>query len=164
MHDCMSTALAIPVKVETAVKPKPTKSEVISALTAIKMGQFSKEQRERSERKEKLESELKLEIPRLLKSKAIPSRVHLGWFDRALDVTCGVYLNFDIKDLPATVMKKLAEYHSVSRPLPEPKEKDVRRKIAASLEGIGTREERVEALMDDPESRKVLEKMLKAIS
>lgn len=151
----------IPPKVECAVKPKPTKSEIISALVAIRIEQIESENRDRVKRRDALKAELEVEIPKLLKAESKPSRVHLGYYNGE-KTTC-VELSFLIETSNPSIAKKLSEFHVLSKPVREIKEKDIRREITYSVEGLETREARVEQLLDDPGSRKALEKMLKSI-
>lgn len=163
----MSTlALALPEKASSVVKPKPTRAEVIDAMVAIRLEQIKKEQTEGMERRNKVEARVtKLLFQYQQKNRTkLPATVSLGWKGCDKEI-CSVYVSYPLKfeKLPDEIKKLLAEFHELPSKVHLPNENEVRKEIRDGLNGVASRDERVQALIDSPDSRKALEAMLKQI-
>lgn len=158
------TTLALPPKVETAIKPKPTKSEIISAMVRVHIQKHDADQKAIAAKRATIGEEIEKLIKKLPLRGRIAS-VNLGYcHDRKGGEYSGVRISFDLDEgLPTKIRSRLDAYHALPKCALVLDEKKVRREIACKLEGIGTADERVDALLEDPESRKGLEKMLQLI-
>lgn len=136
-------------------------------MTAVLISKHDAEQKAIAEKRASLEEETE----KLLQSfapkavKAVIPDVSLGYsYDNGKKIS-SIYIKIELEEdqLPPNILSRIRAFHALPKCTVNLDEKKVRRDIAAKLEGIGTREERVDALIDDPESRKGIEQMLKLI-
>lgn len=161
------TTLALPAKVETAIKPKPTKSEIISAMVRVKIEQHDAEQRAIAQKRASLGEEIEKALKAFAKTAArtIVPTISLGYsYGKGDYGNVSIRFEMNVDNLPPAIDSRLVAYHAIPKTTVNLDERKVRREITAKLEGIGTRDERIDALVDDPESRKGIEDMLKLIA
>jgi hypothetical protein len=160
----MST-LILPPKVETAVKPKPTKAEIISAMTKLKMQEIEEAAKARAIRRDELKKKCEAAVVAFVMANlsSIEPDVRLGYCNGSTPYGVSVSFDADPKKMPKTLISDLKEYELVSKPLARKIESDIRREISRAVQGIEAPDKRVESLLSSPESRKGLEKMLRLI-
>lgn len=171
-----TVALVIPNAVTNAIRPKPTKSELIEALAQKKYNQLLKEHKELAESLSRLEKEAEEAVRAwvLANSKAALVSMSFGlgrynrkdWNDKTSEkILTHVCLQADLDNLPASVQKKLISYHTAretTKSLPD--FNDVKRDIRDAVnEQVSGKGERVDAMLADPKVSKALDQMLKAL-
>lgn len=146
--------------IKTKVQPKPTRAEIIDALTQLEIQRRNDESKKQVERKREIHQKLTDQIKRLKLNDPSPY-IHFGYVrEKKVD---SMYIKYSIENIPEPMEKMLLEYHSLPSCPREHRFCDVRKEIYASSQGLacGTR---VTRLLDDKESRKALEAMLDAIT
>lgn len=160
--------LALP---KSKLQPPPTKSEVIDALTKLRVEKNIAERAKQVAERIVLKKELDTEIEQLATDGAIAfaKSAHLGRYYRDDKFVDGIYVAVIIshKQLSKETHDKLKKFHR----LPEREitahsdyVKMIRKEVQEQVNGIIPRNERVLALLNDETSKAALEKMLEAIS
>lgn len=160
-----SKALAIPPAetLANAVVPKPTKREIVLAMTQIQhpkdVAEWEAEHVALSNQGSALESEI-LAYVRSHCKMLEPDRVQLGVYSG--DRFSGLAVRLELLNPPAALEKKARAYHeAVKRHRYQALDfEDVQMRIEAKMNGFTNPYERVLRLVNDPESRKALETML----
>lgn len=158
-----TTALTIPPQTSVAVQPKPTKAEVIDALTEIKIQQLEAEAKAASAKREKLKGLLTKQLRSLAhKAGTKNAEVDIGWSNgdsfRRQEVTINVC---DI--LTPEIKANIKEYEALRGCTCTPERRVIRASIARQCANLAPREERIDTLITDKKSRAALEAMLKLI-
>lgn len=161
-------------KVETVVKPPPTKSEIIEAMVQVRIENILKEQAEKEKERKDLEVEIRpILIALALKNpESLPVSVDFGSEEQKYQEGkgyvktgrisgCDVTLKLD--KLPASIEKKLIKLVQIPTYFGKPNPVNIRKQIKAAMMGYAPAEERVKALVADTESKKALNATLKAI-
>lgn len=161
-------------KVETVVKPPPTKSEIIEAMVQVRIENVLKEQAEKEKERKDLETELRpLLLAYALKNQSsLPASVDFGQEEQKWEADkgylktgrisgCDVTLKLD--RLPASIEKKLIRLAKIPTYFGKPNPVNIRKQIKQAMSGYAPAEERVKALVADTESKKALNATLKAI-
>lgn len=157
--------IAIPAQVDTVVEPKPKRSEVIDALTELKIQQLEAEAKRASAEAERLRPQIERGI--LKASRKVKACVSCGsQYGTDADpkikyIEVRVDVAFD--SLPEPLKAKLVRYHACSKARRMPDRREIRARIAAQSLPEQDRATRVEALLSDKASRAALEQLLKAI-
>lgn len=156
------------------IAPKPTKNEIIEALTQIRIEELRKEVMAAIEQRDALAKECRELILDWHKSSGeAEPKVDLGHPDRKWDqskgervmtgATYGVEITFECPVLPEKIKDKLLEFHrAAERAYMSHTVDSVRKEIRDKL--IVSKDSRVSALLSDPESRKTLEEALASIT
>ncbi len=161
MKQTTSTALAIPSKVQ----PKPTRAEIIDALTTIEIERIKAKQKQDSERKRALYEEIKKDLMDThLKSPDQSPDYHFGYISSSNGKPYGIEIRFDINEPPKELVSKLKEYHELDKYLAQPDFQKIRKAIQFKMTGMEAKEVRVDRLLSDKDSRSALEEMLTKIS
>ncbi len=157
--------LAIANPIESAVIPKPTKSEVIEALTRLKVAELRQEIQERETKLQAIKKKLEPKILSLALKQARTAKVSydMGWLKGDGNGVYSVDVEIPVDILPPEIEKALFEYHTLKSEPFRVDEKAVRKSISASMHGRATSEERVALLLNTPESNEALKKILKAL-
>jgi len=155
-----------------ATQPKPTRNEIIDALTAVRIEQLKKDQEEKLKLRELLSKEAENELKEFFASNISSFDVcfHLGNETRKLDSKKGKYVpagriqgvnaRYELAGLPNALERKLVEIARLPNYASSFDERVIRKQIREKMEGIKTPQERVFALVNNPASRSALEKIL----
>lgn len=152
--------LALP---EQTITPKPTRGELIAAMTRLKISKIAKEQKEAlARRAELVERCEKLVLSFVSKNVSkLGTRFCPGYF--ANGKLYGATLDFQLRDLPDNITNLLLEIHKIPSSFSLPRECDIRKGISDAMRGMAPTAQRVDALVSSPETRAALEKCLKEI-
>lgn len=152
--------LALP---EKTITPKPTRGEIISAMTRLKISKIAKEQKEALERRAALvEKAEKLVLSFVSKNLTkLGTRFCPGYSSNGK--LYGATLDFQLRDLPENIAKLLSEIHALPSSYSTIRESEIRKGIADAMRGMAPTDQRVDALVSSPETRAALEKCLKEI-
>ncbi len=158
-----TTEKLLPAVIQSAVKPKPTKKEIVDALAQIHIEQIKAENVKRKAERERLDEEIEAGLKSLLhrkganKFKITTSHNHWGKGVNA-------YLNFqfDESDLTEDLKLKIKQHDDAGQ-LCVPYPSDARNKIRKQMAGYAPHDTRVAALLADVDSKKALEDILAAL-
>lgn len=153
---------------QSKLQPPPTKTEVIDALTRLRIEKLMKENKEGVTLRKKLTAEAEKELVQLcqLDPGAFSPEASIGSWWSGDKKLVGVQVEMEIAEnrLPTQLRKKLIQIHS----LPERERhfifNEERKIVSMGMSGMGTKDERVNALLKDESSKAALVKMLEAIS
>lgn len=153
----------LPAVVETAVKPKPTKREIIDALATLHIENIKKENLERTAKRDALDEEIEAALKTLVETKVfakfkVSHHTHMYSGGKP---TAGLSVSFETNELTSELRAKIKERQSLES-FCVPSIEYARKTITKQMSGYAPHDERVAALLGDAESRKALEKMLKA--
>lgn len=159
-----ATESLVPAVVEAAVKPKPTKREIIDALAILHIEGLKKENVERKARRQKLDEEIEQYLKKLLHKRGQSQfksdhRFHI-WNNKA---TATVSFDFTHDDLPPLLRalmeeREKCEDHGIPHPI------YARKLIAKRMSGMQPHDVRVATMLEDEGSRKALEEILKSLN
>lgn len=155
--------LVIPANVQSAIVPKPTRAELIDAMTAIEIERIEAEQQATTEKREALKIEIENELLALPLDN-IPSVPNLGGCYGANSRLSGVSIRFEFLNLPKPLAAKLCKFHALEQWHAEPKRLEIRKQILAKMNGMTEPHNRVDALLENVETKAALTKLLAAIS
>lgn len=162
-------------KIESKVKPPPTKTEVIEAMTRLRVKQLEDEAEASARIKQKIEDELKpMILAHALEVFSIcPKTIRHGsrktrWDSEKrktvyLNDVAGVEVRLEFKSLPKDLTRTLVEYHKITSWRKNFDVKEIRREIKERMDNLTPKSTRVEALLTDPASKQALGSMMKAI-
>ena len=155
------TTLAIVPAIEKAITPKPTKTELVQALTTLRIKQLREEQSEAIKRRDALKPKAEAALIKHFRQTEKTARVNLslGYGSRE-NIMAGVCVRVDLDNVPDDVKKLLTDYHASTSIPCIPTEAEIRREIRGEMEGITPKSSRVETLLSSPDSRKALEDTL----
>lgn len=148
-------------KINTAIVPKPTKSEIVEALVIVRRDQFikkhSKEKVFYEKAKERAERQIIQYIHENIKSLHIVANCGNFWSNSLSYVGAEISL----KNIPLSLERELIAFHKTPRPSGIPTDEAIRREIRAAINE--TKTARVDELTSNPATRKALNEMLSAI-
>lgn len=155
----MTTTLVVSSKVEAAVKPKPTKRELIEAMAILQFNKTKQDADKLRDKRTALSNEIDNDCRRVFKAQT----------DGAVwDVTrwgsSTIYLKAEItiRDIPDSIQKKLSALNSM--PMPRwPDLKAIRKEITSRIDDKESTSDRVQTLVNTEESAAGLRKVLKSI-
>lgn len=156
-------SLAIP---KSKLNPPPKKSEVIDALTKLRVDELNKEQKEQVAERKRLEEEIEPELIEYALSNvaSLIKNVKLGYaYDQEKINGVGVLIQLDHKDLSKHLIDKLRRIHSLPERVRFYTTSDVRKGILMAVNGMVPHNARVSLLLEDEESSRALKKMLEVI-
>lgn len=155
------------VKLEKAVKPKPTKSEIIGALAQLRYQKALKEHKEKSEHARALSDSLRNEVIIFVKGNThkLVTTIGLGYANDGASGRTPVNMNLafclDAKVLPNHLLKKFIEAQDARDSVPRiPSLEKITAEIKSQVSSLNASSDRIDALLDNPVSRKVLEDTL----
>lgn len=163
----MKTLALVPIPQATVsvVKPKPTRAEVIDAMTALKMQQISKERQALQKKHEALEKLIdKLAVRTLKKSLSSHKPSVRTYSYQSGGASCSI--NFELSPIPPELVQMIHEKENLKSSIYKlnKNEKDVRKEIARGMANIAPRADRVDALLTDKASRRALEAALEKLA
>lgn len=149
--------------VVTKVQPKPTKAEIIDALTQIEVERRNKERGDKVKQRQELGKELDAELLAFFfaEKKHSEADIHFGWKNQGK--VNSVTIKFDLENLPSPIMKKLVLFHELPERYYECSFSDVRKDVVTLATGFD-KETRVMRLLEVKETRDQLEQILDTIS
>lgn len=153
-----------PAVIDAAIQPKPTKSEIISALTHLQIAKLEKEQTEGIERRKHLIPEVEADIIRLLRNTKITpenSKPNFGYFHKG--EISGISVTVSLDSLPIALQQKLIEFHKLPSYLRCIEAKKIRKEISDKVNNRATTSERVEALLKSDSGRAALNSILESL-
>ncbi len=154
----MSTELTIPSK----VIPKPTRAEMLDALTSLEIDRRKAKMKEEVDKKEEMRKELEAEVMALHReAEDKEPDIRLGSFHNGK--AYGLEIHFSVNGISPALNKKLATYHALRDRMYEPDKFRVRKEVAEMLSGAEPKELRVQKLLSDKDSRAALESILKTL-
>lgn len=171
----MNTKLVVAENIKTAVVPKPTKAEVVSAMVQLKMEELRSKAKEAQGLRDSLIKEIEAEaMAFFLKNPTAHGHdIRCGYQKSRYDHTTGksemlnewrgFEINFDVENLPKAIVKKLIRAAELDKKTKVPQEKRIREMVRDGLGMMVNTEKRVQALCDSPACRADLQKMLKHI-
>ena len=158
----MKTLSIIPPTVSTAVKPKPTKTEIVSALTQIRMAELLEKQRTARAKSESLREDVLQHAINVAKAGKLPKEatIHPSFWNKSIDLKIEIPLTC----LPKEIQAKIGEQSRLSMDAHRIiNEKAVRKEIQDRISNRVPTDERVNTLLKDKDSRDSLTKMLAAL-
>lgn len=157
--------LALP---KSKLQPPPTKAEVIDALTRLRIEKLEKENKEGVALRKKLNDEAEAELIEFVNAThgSLAKEADTGdWYSGCSKIDgIKVIIRLEEKQLPVALKSKLREIHKLPERIRSYCYSDERKSVALAVSGMGTKDERVNALLKDEVSRDALGKMLEAIS
>lgn len=161
--------LALSTKVQNGVKPPAKKHEVIAAMAQVKFEQMRNEQIATAKACDAAEKEAKAalvlyatENPTKLQATASIGYSSSGGHVHSIRIGCEVVF----ENLPKPLQKLIKKAHELkdeARSKCVPELRVIKQQIATKLEGFTPTELRVKSLIETPETRKAIEKMLAAL-
>lgn len=166
----MKTQLAvIPTKVSTSVIPKPTKNEVVKALTLLRIEQIEKEQEQGVRLREKLVKDANAALRLLFLDGVAAADITFDLGSKKSQYVKGKWREVEgiqnvkavsnITKLPKDITDMLLQIHSLPTYVRVPDRKVIEKQIRAVMDGA-TQGDRVQAIIGDKESRAALETIL----
>lgn len=150
---------------ERTVKPKPTRAEIIDALTELEVARIHEEQQKARHDKAALCEEINADLAKIVRKMGKALIVESFYAYAFKDELSSCTVKIDVVNLVTPALaEKIARHNKMPTTFKEVDEKNIRRRIAEGLKGIRSREERVDELLIDPESRNVLAAMLETIN
>lgn len=149
------------------MQPPPKKSEIIDALTKLRVIQLDEESKRDAAERERMEEEIKPQLVSYAISNlaSIVTDINTGhcYGDKKI---CGVkvLLELEQKDLSADLLAKLRKIHSLPERARTHDFHHIRKEIAMEVNGMMPHDVRVNALLKDEDSRTALEKILETIA
>lgn len=161
--------LALSTKVQNGVKPPAKKHEVIAAMAQVKLQQLQAEKEALNTAWEKAEKDaqdaLTAHVRENLSKLTVESSIGYNSCDGSVKcLDAKVSLIFE--NLPKAVQRLVQKAHQAkdnARSVRIPDFHSIKRQIAAAMVGETTPDLRVKALVETPETRKAIEKMLAAL-
>lgn len=151
----------IPPALEKSVTPKPSKAEIIDALTSLHIDELIKQSRIEVERRKELEPLIEQNILNLAASAEMEVDSY-GWVNG--DRASGARVSIKIENLPKELELMVVEHDKLHRSVVIPDERKVRKEIAERVNGSLSRTERVDAMLSDPQSNASLKSLLSQIT
>ncbi len=153
-------SLAIP---KTKIQPPPTRSEIIDAMTRVRMDQLATENRAEVEARKTLEAEISVEIQSFAMANLETLAKQTDWSRWSKDTSAEMKVMISDKQMPKPLKDKIKKAEGMQMRLRTYDFKEVRKEVYAAANKIVPHDERVSALLNDEASKKGLEKMLEAI-
>ena len=155
----MSTQLTVPT--QKPIIPKPTKTEIISAMVEIARGKFHAEQKQAKVKLEEFDAALQKHARKLIRKHITTAKVSVvpHYHGDTIDI------DFDAIPHEMGARNLYAERGAIRLKTQESfDEKSTRDDIRDRMNyGPGSKEARVDAMLCDPDARKHLEKALEAL-
>lgn len=161
----MNTTLTIvPAAVQAAVKPKPTRNEIIDAMTQLRCEQIRKDRDETTAKMDALAKQIRTLAFRHLKKNLKEAKPTISFYGGCS--TAEVEVSFKYRPAPEEIAPLIVEHDKLRQSLNgSPRSvKEVRKLVEAGLRNMQPKAERVTALLTDPESRKALVEALAQIA
>lgn len=154
-----TTSLAvIPSALESSVTPKPSKAEIIDALTELRVAEIRSERKSRSDRREELKPIIEKALVKLGKGK--PAECDsFGWVSSSGKVS-GSSLKIELGEIPNDLEKFIFEYDKIPSYFNNIDEKKIRKEVSEKVNGSLSRTDRVDAILSDEESKAALQSIL----
>lgn len=147
-----------------AVKPPPTKREIIEAMAILMIEKIRKENAEKEAVSKALTAEVETMLRAIAKEKAhtLQCNIGAGWVRAGQSEIVGVEINYDLdsKSITPELRKKLVALHAAKKSVCVPALSDAMRQVRARMEDFTEPKERINRLLTDTESRKALETAL----
>lgn len=157
------TASLVPAVIETAIKPKPTKDEILTALATLYIEQIKKENEERSIKHEAVKKKIERLLVALARKSQSLMEPDVTWYD--YESVPKAYVNFTFReDVLSPEIKGLMETYKNTARLCVPCMTEARKQVRAAMGELVSKGDRVAALLNDPKSREALEKALDVMS
>lgn len=162
----MTQALTIvPAESTAAIKPKPTRNEIIDAMTALRVQQIRTKLSELEEERRSLGAKIEAETRKHVQQNIKTLVPRVTFYDYS---HCSIELKaeFSLSNIPPEISAMIVRCKELRKEMESiPKDaKVIRRKIKDAVSGNTPNEERVTALLTDKESRKALETALQKIA
>lgn len=155
MKNNTQSLAVIPASVEASIKPKPSKAEIIDALTELRVSELIEESRKKVDRRKELDPII---TKRLLKlGRVCDLEVKsFGWVSRDTGRVNNARLEIELGSLPADLEALIVEWDKLPGSAASPDERKVRKEVAERVNGSLSRSERVDAILSDPDSNAAL--------
>lgn len=161
-NDFMNTLL--PAVIETAIKPKPTKTELLTALARLHIEKVQKENVERKAVREETSAKLERMLVAVVRKKGAVMLPSCNWyFYRGGKPTASVSFSLRNEDITPELVA-LIKKHSESSDLCVPCIANAKKQVREAMGEMVNTSARVDALLSDKDSRKALETALEAMS
>jgi hypothetical protein len=149
----------------SAIKPKPTKGEIISALVILRANEIRTENEVRTKRRTVLKRKIDRTILALFrknytKMARVGSYGYLNYGSRSITVhlDCKATISGVNLEIPAEILADITEYEKIA--VIKLDEKALRTEITDELNSRQSKAVRVNALLADPDTRLALSTML----
>lgn len=152
----MSTSLAI----QTKVQPKPTKAEIIDALTQLEVRRRDDKSKAEVSKRKEMDQEIKTELLVHFKKTAEKAAGQVRWDVFGSGPWASV--SFDITSIPKLLQAKMKQAEKLPTLARQHRFCDVRKDILNASSGFD-KTTRVSRLIQNDESRKSLEKILDSL-
>jgi len=154
----------LPAVVENAIKPKPTKREIIEAMARLHIEKLRKENDENKARRDEMDEQIEKMLKAHIRRRGMTCFETSAYFHHyGEDIRGSVTINFKAEDLSEPIIAKMKERKAIPEHFCVPTIEKARREIAARMNGIAPTNERVDALLASPDSRKALESALQSL-
>jgi hypothetical protein len=150
------------------IQPKPTRAEIIDAMTNIRIEQLQAEQEKGLAEREKLRVKINAMIRReaLLSAKTLNGLCDTGWVRTSDGITtvAGVEYRIQLTNISPELREAIIKMDKLPSYRQSIYFKDVRKQVLRGSRLAGaSKDERINKLCSDPKSRKALEAALKEI-
>jgi hypothetical protein len=153
----------VPAVVEMAVKPKPTKDEILTAMAHLHIEKLKKENEERKVRHEAAEQKIEKLLVKLAKKAGALSEPSTSWsWYKGQAPYASVHFRFKEDEL-TDELKSLMKIAQDSQSFCIPSLYDAKRQVRQAMGDLVTKNDRVNALLADKGSRAALEKALEKL-
>lgn len=144
------------------VQPKPTKAEIVDALTQLEVQRRNDKSKEDAARRAEFDKEIEAALISYFKEIGDKAKPQVRW---SIYNSGSSYANisFDIQSIPKAVITKMKEADKLPTRPREYRFFDVRKEILNAARGIDETK-RVSRLLNNEESRASLEKLLDTLS
>lgn len=154
----------LPAVVESAIKPKPTKDEILTAMARLHIEKIEKENVERKEIREAVTAKLDRMLIAIVRKKGATMQPSTHWnYYRGGKPYASVSFSFRDEDITpeiADLIKKEGDHQDICVPDINRAKKQVREAMGEMV----SKNDRVDALLADAGSRAALESALEAMS
>ncbi len=158
----MSTTLA-PAVIETAIKPKPTKDEILTAMAQLHIEKLKKKNEERKIKHEAVTQKIEKILIKASKKAGALSEPSVNWSDYGEGPRA--YVNYTFRgDAISDEVKALMKIEKATHSICIPCLYEAKKQVRAAMGELVSKNDRVNALLTDKASRAALEKALETMS
>jgi hypothetical protein len=152
----------VPAVVEMAVKPKPTKDEILTAMAHLHIEKLNKQNEENKIKHQATEEKIENLLVKLARKVGTLSEPDVHWNDYGSGPSARVSFSFKA-DAITGELKALMKVHKATHQVCIPSLHDAKRQVRQAMGDLVTKNDRVNALLADKGSRAALEKALEKL-
>lgn len=157
----MKTETQNKLAVVSAVKPPPTKTEVIESMALLLIEKRKKEEKDREAKKAELKEKIVALARKECKKLLVNCPVHFNaYYYNASGPTLDFTLNLSRPHFSPAMLALLTAYKAVQDRMTVPSLGNARKEVRDAMLGVNDKETRVSAILADKDSRDLLQKAL----